>query len=88
MPGISEVYRYRWENQSLVLDEDWGFVLNPMKAKNEQVVFRDAVTGRELARTWRLPRMSDGANISPGFGGRVYFPGKDGKVYEITVQSE
>jgi hypothetical protein len=26
MPGISEVYRYRWENQSLVLDEDWGLV--------------------------------------------------------------
>jgi hypothetical protein len=29
--------------------------------------------------------MSDGANISPGFGGRVYFPGKDGRIYEVSV---
>jgi hypothetical protein len=217
MPGISEVYRYRWENQSLLLDEDWGFVsvteeddlgamapnvignwvfvqvntgtpkpmpvwavsavdpserilirpfedietrfsfgvahgafdtasgllftadtgtgyvcamtfdpesgfelvwrkeqttsvfqqligtpdervvvtadmlnyrLNPMKATNEQVVFRNAATGRELARTGNLPRMSNGANISPGFGGRVYFPAVDGRIYEVSVQSE
>ena len=32
--------------------------------------------------------MSQGANISPGFGGRMYFQGVDGKLYEITVQSE
>jgi hypothetical protein len=217
MPGISEVYRYRWENQSLVLEEDWGFVsvteeddlgamapnvigdwvfvqvntgtpkpmpvwaisavdsserfmirpfedietrfsfgvahgafdtesgllftadtgtgyvsamtfdpesgfevvwreeqttsvfqqligdpdervvvtsdllnfrLNPLTATNEQILFRDAATGRELARTGNLPRMSDGANISPGFGGRMYFPGKDGRIYEVSVQME
>ena len=47
-----------------------------------------AATGRELARTEELPRMSGGANISTGFGGRVYFPGVDGKLYEITVQND
>jgi hypothetical protein len=222
MPGISEVYRYRWENQSLVLDEDWGFVsvteeddlgamapnvigdwvfvqvntgtpkpmpvwaisavdsserfvirpfedietrfsfgvahgafdtasgllytadtgtgyvsamtfdpetgfelvwreeqttsvfqqligapdervvvtselvniglrlspLSILRATNEQVVFRNAATGEELARTGNLPRMSQGANISPGFGGRVYFPAVDGRIYEVSVQSE
>jgi len=62
--------------------------LNPLAARSEQVVYRDAATGRELARTGLLPRMSDGANISPGFDGRVYFPGKDGKVYEVSVQRE
>lgn len=62
--------------------------INPLTAENEQVVFRDAATGRELARSGLLPRMSDGANISPGFDGRVYFPGKDGTVYEISVRSE
>jgi hypothetical protein len=62
--------------------------LNPLTAKYEQVVFRDASTGRELARTGNLSRMSDGANISPGFDGRFYFPGKDGKIYEISVQGE
>jgi hypothetical protein len=25
-------------------------------------------------------------SISPGFGGRVYFPGKDGRIYEVSVQ--
>jgi hypothetical protein len=59
-----------------------------LRATNEQVVFRDAATGRELARTGNLPRMSQGANISPGFGGRMYFPGVDGKIYEVSVQSE
>ena len=35
-----------------------------------------------------LPPMSQGANISPGFDGRVYFPGADGTLYEITVHSD
>jgi hypothetical protein len=61
--------------------------LNPLAAENEQVVFRDAATGRELARTGLLPRMSNGANISPGFDGRVYFPGIDGTMYEVSVRS-
>jgi hypothetical protein len=65
-----------------------NFRLNPLKATNEQVVFRNAATGRELARTGNLPRMSQGANISPGFGGRMYFPAVDGKIYEISVQVE
>lgn len=26
MPGVDDVYRYRWENNALSLDEDWGFV--------------------------------------------------------------
>ncbi len=62
--------------------------LNTLRAAYEQVVFRDAATGRELARTEDLPRMTQGSNISPGFGGRVYFVGVDGVLYEITVQAE
>jgi hypothetical protein len=55
---------------------------------NEQVLFRNAATGQELARTGNLPRMSQGANISPGFGGRMYFPAVDGRIYEVSVQVE
>jgi len=40
------------------------------------------------AHTEDLPRMTQGANISPGFGGRVYFVGVDGVLYEITGQVE
>jgi hypothetical protein len=76
------------EERVLVTSELIDFRLNPLAAANEQVVFRDAATGRELARTANLPRMTQGANISPGFGGRVYFIGVDGVLYEITVQRE
>ena len=77
------------DRRVMVSNELIDFEGNPLGAANEQVVFRDAATGRELARTEELlPRMSQGANISPGFGGRVYFPGADGTLYEITVQSE
>ena len=76
------------DRRVLVTNELVNFPLNPLAATNEQVVFRDAATGREVARTDELPRMSQGANISPGFDGRVYFPGVDGKLYEITVRSE
>ncbi|MEO1645146.1 MAG: hypothetical protein AAFR67_08155 [Chloroflexota bacterium] len=62
--------------------------LNTLRAENEQVVFRDAATGRELARTENLPRMTQGSNISPGFAGRVYFIGVDGVLFEITVENE
>ena len=73
----------------MVANELIDFEGNPLAAANEQVVFRDAATGRELARTVELlPRMSQGANISPGFDGLVHFPGVDGKLYEINVQSE
>jgi hypothetical protein len=58
-----------------------GLNPNPLRTNNEQVVFRDAAIGRELARTGDLPRMSQGANVSPGFGGRMYFPGVDGRIY-------
>ncbi len=71
----------------MVISELIGFRLNPLAAANEQVVFRDAATGRELARTENLPRMTQGSNIRPGFGGRVDV-GVDGVLYEITVESE
>ena len=35
-----------------------------------------------------IPYVSDGANISPGFGGRMCFPDKDGRIHEVSVQSE
>ena len=76
------------DGRVVVTSDLLNFRLNPLRATNEQVVFRNAATGQELARTGNLPRMSQGANISPGFGGRVYFPAVDGRIYEISVESE
>lgn len=64
-----------------------GFMsrINPLQARSEQVVFRDAATGRELARTDDLPRMSGGATLAPGFAGQFYYPAEDGTIYELSV---
>ena len=43
---------------------------------------------QRLARTERLPRMVTGANITPGFFGRFYYPGDDPRLYEITVLAD
>jgi hypothetical protein len=40
----------------------------------EQVTWRDAATGRILAESDFFEPLTLGALITPGFGGRVYFP--------------
>lgn len=49
----------------------------------EQVTWRDAATGRIIAESDFFEPLSIGALITPGFGGRVYFP--TGKGF-ITLQ--
>ena len=49
----------------------------------EQVTWRDAATGRIIAESDFFEPLSIGALITPGFGGRVYFP--TGKGF-ITMQ--
>ncbi len=63
----------------------FGSNVSPFLARNERIVFRDAATGLELARTSNLPRMNSGANFVAGFLGRFYFLGQDSKIYELTV---
>jgi hypothetical protein len=56
----------------------------PGKNKTDEVVFRDAATGRELARSKRLPVMTQGSAIQPGYGGSVFFPGATGTLIKVT----
>ena len=49
----------------------------------EQMTWRDAATGRLLAESDFFEPMTPGALITPGFGGRIYFP--TGKGF-ITMQ--
>ncbi len=53
----------------------------------EQVVWREAESGRELARSRRLPKMNQGAVLSPGPGGAIYYPTADGQVIKLWVES-
>jgi hypothetical protein len=56
----------------------------PGKSKTEKVVFRDAATGRELARSARVPYMTQGSAIQPGYGGSVFFPSANGTLIKVT----
>jgi hypothetical protein len=56
----------------------------PGQNKTERVVFRDAATGRELARSARVPQMTQGSAIQPGYGGSVFFPVATGTLIKLT----
>jgi hypothetical protein len=56
----------------------------PGKNKTETVVFRDAATGRELARSAKVPQMTQGSAIQPGYGGSVFFPVATGTLIKVT----
>lgn len=53
------------------------------------VVWRDAATGRELARTVPpLPAISTGSMVEPYYDGRMFYLAKSGEIVELTVQAE
>lgn len=54
--------------------------------QNEQVVWRDATTGKELARSDNLQPMTSGALVTPGFGGVVYYPILKGGLKELSFE--
>lgn len=54
---------------------------------NHYVVWRDAATGAELARSPLLETaINAGTMIEPGYGGRMYGLGKNGKIIELTAR--
>ena len=56
----------------------------PGRNKSDTVVFRDAATGRLLARSARVPAMTQGSAVQPGYGGSVFFPGAQGTLVKMT----
>ena len=51
----------------------------------EQVVWRDAATGNELARSDEFPKMSAGILVTPGYAGLQYFLTADGHIIALQV---
>ena len=56
----------------------------PGQNQTDTVVFRDAATGRELARSARVPHMTQGSAVQPGYGGSVFFPAARGTLIKMT----
>jgi hypothetical protein len=60
----------------------------PGENHTNTVVWRDARTGRELARSGELPNMTQGSAVQPGYGGSMYFPGAEGMLIKLTPAPE
>jgi hypothetical protein len=56
----------------------------PGSNATDTVVWRDARTGEELARSERVPHMTQGSAVQPGYGGSMYFPGAEGMLVKLT----
>lgn len=56
----------------------------PGRNTTDRVVFRDAATGRLLARSGPVPAMTQGTAVQPGYGGSVFFPGATGTLIKMT----
>ena len=54
----------------------------------EQVTWRDAATGRLIAESAYFEPLTPGALITPGFGGRVYFPTGKGLIAMQVIPAE
>lgn len=67
-----------WVGTDIPLDEI------PGANQHDRVVWRDAATGRLLARSELLPYMTQGSAVQPGYGGSVFFPGGEGTLVKLT----
>ena len=68
------------------LNERW-FFKQLTKYTTEQVVWRHAATGDELARSNEFPKMSAGILVTPGYAGLQYFLTADGHIIALQVDS-
>lgn len=60
----------------------------PGANQHDRVVWRDASTGRLLARSELLPYMTQGSAVQPGYGGSVFFPGGEGRLVKLTPSAK
>ena len=58
----------------------------PVTNTTDFVVWRDAQDGKELARTKQLPKFTSGTMLQPYYFGKMFYPGEDGSLFELTVQ--
>jgi hypothetical protein len=52
----------------------------------QYVVWRDAATGRELARSLQLTPISSGSMVEPNYGARMDYLAANGQIIELTVR--
>jgi hypothetical protein len=50
---------------------------------DDEVVWRNAATGQEIARSARLPAMTSGTMVQPYYSGEMFYPGAAGSLYKL-----
>jgi hypothetical protein len=73
-------------DQRVVVGTDIGDQ-SPGQNTWDEVVWRDAETGRELARSGQLAAVNAGTMVQPGYAGRMYYLPADGNIVELNAQS-
>jgi len=58
----------------------------PGAGPQDSVVWRNADTGDEIARSPLLSPVSGGTMVEPGYAGRMYFLADNGKIMELTAR--
>ena len=58
----------------------------PGSNTNDWVVWRNAETGEEIARSPLLQSINDGTMVEPTYSGSMYFLAENGKIIELTVR--
>jgi hypothetical protein len=58
------------------------------KYTTEQVIWRDAATGKQLASSDQFPKMSAGILVTPGYAGLQYFLTASGHIIELQVSPQ
>lgn len=56
--------------------------------RKEEIVFRNAETGAEIARSEKLPKMTTGALVTPGPDGELYYLGLAGEIFKVTAAAK
>jgi len=51
--------------------------------KHDEVVWRNAANGEELARSARLPAMTPATMVQPSYAGNVLYPGLQGTLFKL-----
>ncbi len=49
----------------------------------DEVVWRNAATGEELAQPAALPAMTSGTMVQPSYRGDIFYPGAAGSLYKL-----
>ncbi|MBI9075963.1 MAG: hypothetical protein JEZ02_11160 [Desulfatibacillum sp.] len=70
------------EHRTLVLDDS-----NLPSLATVKVIYRDANTGKKLAKSGAIP-LGSGLPVTPGFDGVFYYPSANGMLTEIRIDSE